>query len=62
GSFNIERFVASYPREEEDSENILPAQLLKIWERIDNEGRYSMEIREIVTEGEQIQSILLFTK
>ena len=62
GVFTIERFVASYPRKEEGRENILPAQLLKILEQIDSEGNYRMEILEILTEGEEIHKILLFTK
>ena len=62
GRFTIERFVVSYPREDKDSEKILPAQLLKILEQIDHDGYYSMEVKEILDQGEQIQKILLFTK
>jgi hypothetical protein len=62
GGFSLERFVASYPRDDKESENILPAQLLKIREQIDSEGRYSMEMLKILTEGEEIHKILLFTK
>ena len=60
GLYKIERFVASYPRLKE--QELIPAQLLKIWEWVDAEGKYSMEIQEVIAEGDIIQKILLFTK
>lgn len=58
--YKIERFVASYPRRE--NQNITPARLLKIWEWVTREGFYSMEIQATIAEGEPIQKILLFQK
>ncbi len=60
GQYKIERFVASYPRIQEQPPS--PAQLLKIWEWVDAQGKYSMEIQEVIAEGEEIQKILIFTK
>lgn len=60
GKYKIERFVAGYSRMEE--ERRIPSQLLKIWEWVDVEGNYSMKIQEVITEGEEIDKILLFTK
>lgn len=60
GQYRIERFVASYPRRE--NQQITPARLLKIWEWVDSEGHYRMEIQTILAEGEPIQKILLFQK
>lgn len=60
GTYKIERFVASYPRRENQS--VAPARLLKIWEWVDPEGSYRMEIQSILAEGEPIQKILLFRK
>ncbi|MBD3307110.1 hypothetical protein GF339_11850 [candidate division KSB3 bacterium] len=59
-SYKIERFVASYPRTQEQERT--PAQLLKIWEWVDTEGQYSMEIQEVIAEGPEVRKILLFTK
>ena len=59
-TYKIERFVASYPRRE--NQGIAPARLLKIWEWVDHEGSYRMEIQAILAEGEPIQKILLFQK
>ena len=60
GMYKIERFVASYPRLKE--QELTPAQLLKIWEWVDAEGKYSMEIQEVIAEGDEIHKLLLFTK
>lgn len=60
GQYRIERFVASYPRRE--NQQIIPARLLKIWEWVDSEGHYRMEIQTILVEGEPVQKILLFQK
>jgi hypothetical protein len=60
GAYKIERFVASYPRREE--QGLAPARLLKIWEWVDHAGSYRMEIQAILAEGEPIQKILLFQK
>ncbi|MDY0091824.1 MAG: hypothetical protein RBT80_03910 [Candidatus Vecturithrix sp.] len=60
GEYRIERFVASYPHRE--NQDIVPARLLKIWEWVDREGHYRMEIQTILAEGEPVQKILLFQK
>ncbi|PIE32438.1 hypothetical protein CSA56_15635 [candidate division KSB3 bacterium] len=62
GRYKIERFVASYPRKKDENDELTPPQLLKIWEWIDAEGHYSMEIQDVVTEDKAIYNILLFTK
>ena len=58
--YKIERFVASYPRVKDETR--LPAQLLKIWEWVEPTGKYTMEIQQVITEGQAIHSILMFTK
>ncbi|GAK55014.1 hypothetical protein U27_01845 [Candidatus Vecturithrix granuli] len=60
GQYRIERFVASYPRRQ--NQKIVPPRLLKIWEWVDREGHYRMEIHSIIAEGESVQKILLFQK
>ncbi len=60
GMYKIERFVASYPKMQ--GQEHTPAQLLKIWEWVDSQGKYSMEIQEVIAEGSAIQKILMFTK
>jgi len=62
GRYKIERFVVSYPRKEEEHGELIPPQLLKIREWVDAEGKYSMELQEVVAEDEGLQNILLFTK
>jgi hypothetical protein len=60
GAYKIERFVASYPKVQ--GQEHTPAQLLKIWEWVDSQGKYSMEIQEVIAEGSEIQKLLMFTK
>lgn len=60
--YKIERFVASYPRVKVQEQEHTLAQLLKIWEWVDAQGKYTMEIQEVIAEGGEIQKILLFTK
>jgi hypothetical protein len=59
--YKIERFVACYPRITEDKE-LTEARLVKIWEWVDSDGKYSAEIQEEIAKGEAIQKILIFTK
>ncbi len=58
--YQIERFVAAYPRIKDQT--LTPAKLLKIVEQVDAEGHYTMDIQQEIAEGEAIQNILLFTK
>ncbi len=64
GRYKIERFAASYPQiiQEGEKTQTTPAQLLKIWEWVDANGKYTMEIQDVIAEGSDIHKILLFTK
>ncbi len=60
GIYTIERFVASYPKM--DEQTMTPAQLLKIREWVDAQGKYRMEVQDVIAEGADVQKILPFTK
>ena len=60
GQYKIERFVARYPYFQDQQR--IPAQLLKIREWVATDGTYSMEVQEVVAEGDAIGKILLLTK
>jgi len=59
--YTIERFVAAYPRYIEGKQ-ATDAALLKIRERVTPTGKYLMEVRNILAEGDDIYKILVFTK